>query len=146
MELLQTRQIKTSHTTIGPFEIDGAAFGYGLEPFDRGLTSEMTPEQIAAIKVPKLTAIPAGRYRIEKYFSPKHNAFVLHVLDVPSFDMIEIHIGNYYTDTDGCLLVGYGKVTDMVTDSTDAINELYKQAFAALDNNEEVWITYQDAA
>lgn len=144
MELTQKRRIKTELTTIGPFEIDGTAFGYGLEPMDRGLTEDMTPDEIAKIKVPHRTAIPPGRYQVTKYFSPKHNDYVLHVMGVNGFDFIEIHVGNFYTDTDGCLLVGLDLGHDQVLHSKDAIAQLYKQAFAALDNKEEVWITYED--
>ena len=54
---------------------------------------------------------------------------MLHVLDVPGFEFILIHIGNTDADTAGCLLVGTGAVArpgDMsIQSSTEAYRRLY---------------------
>lgn len=145
MELTQIRKTKTDTTTIGDFEIDGTFFSHGLEPKDRGLTSDMSLEDIAAIKVPDKTAVPIGRYQVVSYDSPKWGMKVPCLIDIPGFDKVEIHVGNFAKDTDACLLLGYGIGPDQVLQSRDAIKQFYQQFFAALDNGEEVWITYQDA-
>lgn len=51
------------------------------------------------------SAIPAGSYFVKWFDSPKHGKVFL-LEDVPSRDMVEIHIGNGPTDTEGCILVG----------------------------------------
>lgn len=50
--------------------------------------------------------IPAGRYPVTKYQSPKLNRTVFLLHDVPKREYIEIHNLNYYTQTDGCIGVG----------------------------------------
>jgi len=52
-----------------------------------------------------ISCIPAGKYRVIKRFSDQYqNHF--HVLNVPGRSMILIHPGNYYSQTQGCILVG----------------------------------------
>lgn len=142
MELIQQRTDRTGSSTIGDFSVDGVWFAFGLEPVDRGLTSAMDLATIASIKIQDKTAIPTGRYQITKYFSPRHQFDVPLVNNVPGFEGVEIHVGNYPKDTDGCLLLGSEKTTDMVENSTITIAHFYQQFFAAINNGEEVWITY----
>lgn len=53
----------------------------------------------------KVSNIPIGKYKVVKRTSPKYgNHF--HILDVPNRDYILIHQGNYYTQIEGCVLVG----------------------------------------
>lgn len=144
MQLTVTRITKTDNSTIGEFAIDGKFFSYCLEPTDRGLTSDMTLEQIAAIKVANKTCIPTGEYNVTKYFSPKHNAEVPLIENIPGFAFVEIHVGNYPKDTDACLLLGYTKDTDFVGGSKDAITDFYRVFFEALDKGEQVSIEYED--
>lgn len=54
-----------------------------------------------------ISCIPEGEYEVEKRFSAKFkNHF--HITNVPGRSYILIHIGNYYTDIRGCVLVGSG--------------------------------------
>ncbi len=49
--------------------------------------------------------IPVGTYKVVKRTSVKYgNHF--HILDVPNRSFILIHSGNYFTQTEGCVLVG----------------------------------------
>jgi hypothetical protein len=146
MELTQTRKIKTGTTTVGDFGIDGSFFSYGLEPTDRGLTDTMTVADILAKKIDGATAVPTGRYRVVKFLSPDHGIWLPRVIGIPGFGYIEIHVGNFAKDTKGCLLLGSEIGPDEVLHSGDIIKEFYEKFFAAIDNHEEVWITYQDAA
>lgn len=143
MELLVERTTKTANSTIGEFSIDGNFFSYCLEPFDHGLTSDMTLDQIKAIKVQNKTAIPLGRYEVTKYFSPKRNKDVPLLNEVPGFGFIEIHVGNSAADTDGCLLLGSIKSNDFIGNSTDTIQKFYDLFFDTL-LKEKVYITYKD--
>jgi hypothetical protein len=59
-----------------------------------------------AVKIPKKTCIPEGEYKLRLYFSPKRQANVFMLVNVPNFTEIEIHSGNNAQDTEGCILVG----------------------------------------
>ena len=76
-----------------------------------------------------ISCIPAGTYPVVKFNSPtKGNVFLLK--DVPGRDAIEIHIGNYRGDTEGCILPGSrfidlnGDGVPDVVDSTKTMNKL----------------------
>lgn len=53
-----------------------------------------------------ISSIPVGKYKVVHRWSVKYGHH-LHVLDVVGRSMILIHTGNYYTQTQGCILVGY---------------------------------------
>jgi hypothetical protein len=53
----------------------------------------------------RVSRIPEGEYECVKRWSEKYKDH-FHILDVPNRDYILIHIGNYHTDTKGCLLPG----------------------------------------
>jgi len=102
-------------------------------------------------KVPGKTAIATGSYsvRFMKYNTPMQQQYkqkfdfhvgMLELQNVPDFEQIYIHIGNYVKDTDGCILVGRGFNLDknMLTDSTLAYVELYNLLSEALQNGESV--------
>ena len=114
-------------------------------------------------KVYSETRIPAGVYQIrfrtvggfhQKYssrFQDIHKG-MLHVTDVPGFDYILIHCGNTDEHTAGCLLVGDTQHNNMVEEdgfigrSTAAYKRIYLKIAKALEQGEEVFITYIDYA
>ena len=51
-------------------------------------------------------AVPVGTYTCQRRLSPKFGFDVFELLNVPGHSYIEIHIGNYNKDTDGCILLG----------------------------------------
>lgn len=53
----------------------------------------------------KESCIPAGNYSVLKRHSPRYKDH-FHLTDVPGRSFILIHVGNYYTQTEGCILVG----------------------------------------
>tara|TARA_R110002126_G_scaffold92507_2_gene219527 strand:+ start:4050 stop:4469 length:420 start_codon:yes stop_codon:yes gene_type:complete len=53
----------------------------------------------------RVSRIPARWYWCELRYSTKYG-WHFHVLDVEDRTWILIHIGNYYTDTTGCIIVG----------------------------------------
>jgi len=105
-------------------------------------------------KIKHETRIPAGRYRVvprkegkffHKYSIQFGHAFVPHLLDVPGFEFILIHIGNTIKDTSGCILVnrfiGLGTDNNYIgSDSTSVYKLLYSLMAAALERGEEIWI------
>ena len=110
MNLRLTRDILGSTYTLGTLEVDVGKgwqpFGYTCEDVDRGLTSDMGLDEIAAIKVRGQTAIPLGTYQLQDTWSPKYQVDKLLVSGVPGFQGIRIHAGNDATHTEGCLLPG----------------------------------------
>lgn len=48
------------------------------------------------------------------------------LLNVPGYDGILIHVGNYATQSAGCILVGINDVKGMVTHSKETFTKLYK--------------------
>lgn len=93
-------------------------------------------------KVKGQTRIPAGRYKVglrnagsmhPSYMAkfPGLHRGMLHVLNVPGFEYIYIHIGNTIGDTEGCLLTGYGVAVNRgvfeLQQSTPAYEDLYEK-------------------
>ena len=68
---------------------------------------------------------------------------MLHVRNVENYTNVYIHIGNFATDTQGCLLVGEGAAAEMVTNSVKAYKRLYLMVIDAAWNG-ELTITYTD--
>jgi hypothetical protein len=129
------RFLSNRDATLSDVSIDGAFECYGLEDERRD------------VKVAGETRIPPGMYRVgvrtEGRFHTRYSARfarfhagMLHVLDVPGFEFILIHVGNTDDDTAGCLLTGQscaasaaGSLT--VGASVPAYKALYAKAIAA---------------
>lgn len=136
MKLLLKRIARTDGYTIGKLYIDGVYFCDTLEDKDRGLTQNMSLAEIAQKKIKRETAIPAGTYKITlEVVSPKYSTRDAYkfcggklprLLNVPGYDGILIHIGNYPKDTEGCLLVGVNNVKGAVMNSTATFKKLYE--------------------
>lgn len=112
-------------------------------------------------KVYSETRIPAGIYEIRfrtvggfhakysKRFQDIHKG-MLHIVDVPGFDYVLVHCGNTDEHTAGCLLVGDTQNNNMVEEdgfigrSTAAYKRIYPKIAKALEQGEEVTITYID--
>lgn len=124
-----------------------------LEDEDRGLTQDMDPADIRAIKVYGKTAIPKGRYRIELRVSPKFKdrpwakpfgGLVPYILNVPGFDAVAMHVGTTPDDTDGCPLLGMvrGNKRGRLYESTAAYTDLMRHYLVpAHERKDEMWIT-----
>ena len=143
MDLLVNRTTRTANSTIGDFSVNGNYFSHCLEPTDRGLTGDMTLEQVQAIKIQNQTCIPTGVYNVTSYYSNKNGRNVPLINGVTDYQYVEIHQGNFPKDTDGCLLLGVGQDVDYVGPSDAIVDKFYTLFFAALNNGETVTITYQ---
>ena len=151
MELTLNRKYRLSGYTIGKLYVNGDYWCDTLEDTDRNLYQGMGTEWIRQKKVPGETAIPYGRYRITlKVQSPKYSkkksydkikGYLPRLLEVPGYQGILIHIGNYPKDTDGCILVGKNTKKGAVMESTKTFWSLYDVLKAADDRGEEIWIT-----
>lgn len=154
MELVLLRSARKETYTIGRLIIDGLNMTLcdTLEDKDRGLTQDMAPEQISAVKIYGETAIPAGRYRIDMdTVSKKYEAIdwykqlcggkLPRLVNVPGFEGILIHPGNTALDSYGCILVGENKAVGKVLYSRVTFARVYAVLKQARDAGEEIWIT-----
>ena len=91
--------------------INGHFFCHTLEDRVRRLPAEK--------KIPGLTAIPAGTYRVTVSVSPKFGRYLPLVENVPYFSGIRIHRGNTASDTSGCILVGESAGRGLLKNSTE---------------------------
>lgn len=142
---LRVERIKNNgDTTIGKLYINDEFECWTLE--DEYRTKKVWGE----------TRIPSGTYKIafrkegsfdERYSKrfPDMHTGMLHVLNVPNFNFILIHIGNDDDDTAGCLLVGSHVWNDWnIGGSTDAYKKMYPKVAKALEQGKDVYITYVD--
>lgn len=153
MELKVKRKAKRETYVIGDLSIDEVFFSNTLEDTDRGLTSDMSDEEIKEIKQKGITAIPTGRYKVVMNVqSPKFSkykqyefckGYLPRLVDVPGYEGVLIHIGNYPKDTDGCILVGKNTVKGAVMESTATFKKLYDILKNADEAGEGIYITIE---
>jgi hypothetical protein len=76
------------------------------------------------------TAIPAGTYSAAKWLSPEFTKLfgkpfqVIRLDGIPNRSDIEIHPGNYPSQTKGCTEVGDSRANDRLIQSDDAFADL----------------------
>lgn len=107
MKLLVDRKWKKETYTIGQLFINGVFECNTCEDKDRGLRKDMPLSKIKEVKIAAMTAIPTGTYKIDMstispkyslktwYFSNCHGGRVPRLQNVPGYDGILIHCGNY---------------------------------------------------
>lgn len=144
MELELVRIARRDTYTIGRLYLDGVRFCDTLEDTDRGLDQKMPLAALKARKRKGITAIPTGRYRVTLGVkSPKYSqrpayafceGYVPRLINVPAYDGILIHIGNYPQDTEGCILVGRNTKIGVLAESTETFKRLYALLKKATDN------------
>ena len=108
MEINCYRRPTVKDTTFGKLFVNDIYQMYTLEDAVREIPNAPT----AKWKVPKHTAIPAGRFKVEMEDSPKFGKNTITLRKVPGFDYIRVHAGNDDADTDGCPCVGFQITTD----------------------------------
>ncbi len=96
-----------------------------LEDPVRDLNNDGDLTDVGEQKVWGDTAIPVGLYPIEKIYNHPHFGNCFRVYNVPSFDGIFIHSGNYTSNTHGCPLMGYNTVKGAVMNSKVALAKLF---------------------
>ena len=140
MDLKLKRIFRGDKYTIGSLYIDGNYYCDVLEDTDRGLSNDMSEEEIKRIKIYGRTAIPKGTYKVEVTYSPKFKRYLPILLNVKGYTGIRIHSGNSHEDTLGCLLVGFNKEKGKVLNSrvtSDKLTALLRNC------EEEIHITIE---
>ena len=140
MDLHLARRWFTPRSTIGQLSANGKDACFILEDpvrHDDPLTAHLDE----GAKVPGVTAIPAGRYRVIVSYSPRFRRLLPELLAAPGFTGIRIHPGNGADDTEGCLLPGRTRSVDFVGESRLAFDQLFAWIAQAED---DVWLTITD--
>lgn len=153
MKILVKRIAKKATYTIGKMYLDGEFFCNTIEDKDRGLRSDMSLEEIKKIKIPSITAIPTGTYKITiDVISPKFSKKAAYqyicgklprLIGVKGFDGILIHQGTTEKDSAGCLIVGKNTIVGKVTQSQATFRALYAKMKEAKERGEEITITIE---
>lgn len=130
------RIYKGAGYTVGRLFLDGTYFCDTLEDRDRGLSSDMSTEEITKMKVAGETAIPTGTYDVTlDVVSPRFamrkayrfcSGRLPRLIDVPGFSGILIHAGNTAKDSSGCILVGVNSSKGVLTNSVAMFRQLYQ--------------------
>lgn len=123
MKLVLTRVFFLHDRTIGRLFIDDLYFCDTLEDKNRD-TNHNGKFDNEEKKVYGETCIPFGEYKVEVTYSPKFKRELPILLDVPNFEGIRIHRGNYIKDTLGCILVGDINKDNNLINSTKTENNL----------------------
>jgi hypothetical protein len=137
MTLLLLREPTVEGCTLGSLYVDGHWALWTLEDAIR----EVPGLPVASWKIPRQTAIPAGRYRVRLTLSNRFQRVLPLIESVPGFDGVRIHHGNTIHDTDGCPLVGTGRAWGRVTGSRVALEKLMGVLSSATD---DIWITVEN--
>lgn len=153
MKLLLRRIFKGPSYTIGKLFINGVYECDTLEDQDRGLTSQMSLEEIKAKKVYGVTAIPTGTYSInmttvspkfkDRAWAKPYKGVLPRLENVKGYEGVLIHVGNKAEDTLGCILVGENKVKGQVINSTATFYELMTVLLKAQSAGEVIELTIE---
>lgn len=126
MEILVRRLWLTPQSTCGELAIDGLDRMFTLElPVKDGLPG---------------SAIPPGRYPVTVYDSPHFGREMPLIQNIPGRSDIELHWGNYPTDSRGCILVGLQHEPDAILGSRLAFDALWDEIEAPARSG-QLWIT-----
>ena len=136
MEIEVRRRKSTTYATLSEVYADGELVCFALEDPVR----ERAGVPIEEWKIKGETAIPAGRYQVKIQWSPRFTRKLPRLQDVPGFQGVLIHPGNYPRDTEGCILPGTKIAGDAVVESRVAFLELFHLIQEAEDGNEDVWL------
>lgn len=123
----------TAKSTTGELFVDNQFQCFTLE------------DVVRDIKIPKETAIPAGRYQVVLSFSNRFQKFLPEVLNVPNYVGVRIHSGNRADDTEGCILTGTILGDDVVGNSRAAMGALMLKLQRATKAG-KVWIEITNPA
>lgn len=118
-----TRRIFTDKSTIGKLIFNELEL-WTLEDTCRDPNKNGVYD--AGEKVYGLTAIPSGSYKVEMRMSKKYQRLMPYLCNVPFYEGIMIHPGNFPADTNGCILVGLGHtIVDKIDEGKKAFEKLY---------------------
>lgn len=141
MKLTIKRTITRNNYTLGELYIDGQFFCSTLEDKDRGLTQNMSVEQIKSMKVPGETAIPKGTYKVAlDVVSPKFSKYPFYMevcegklprlIDVKGYEGVLIHVADGIKRDallQGCIGIGNLSSEEYLINGKQVFKEFYNR-------------------
>lgn len=141
MKLTIKRTITRNNYTLGELYIDGQFFCSTLEDKDRGLTQNMSVEQIKSMKVPGETAIPKGTYKVTlDVVSPKFSKYPFYMkvcegklprlIDVKGYEGVLIHVADGIKRDallQGCIGIGNLSSEEYLINGKQVFTEFYNR-------------------
>ena len=141
MKLTIKRTITRNNYTLGKLYVDGVYFCDTLEDRDRGLTQNMSVEQIKSIKVPGETAILKGTYKVTlDVVSPKFSKYPFYMqtcggklprlIDVKGYEGVLIHVADgpkRDSLVQGCIGIGNLSAEEYLINGKKVFIELYNK-------------------
>lgn len=141
MKLTIKRTITRNSYTLGKLYVDGVYFCDTLEDKDRGLTQNMSVEQIKSMKIPGETAIPKGTYRVTlDVISPKFSKYPFYMqtcggklprlIDVKGYEGVLIHVADgpkRDSLVQGCIGIGNLSAEEYLMNGKKVFAELYNK-------------------
>lgn len=141
LELVLARNEEiTAGYTAGRLLLNGKPWLYTLEDEVR----EIPGRPVSEWKIPKVTAIPRGRYRVILSRSPRFGRVLPEVLNVPGFIGIRFHRLNTAQQSEGCIGVGKSDGNDKdawLGNSAVAEGELVAALQEAINSGRQCWLT-----
>lgn len=142
-DLIVDRYLSNADATLSRVYLGEKFLCHGLE------------DEFRTDKVAGETRIPAGRYRLTlRTWGGFHNRYkrkfndhigMIWVRDVPNFQFILWHIGNFETNTDGCLLLGEGDEQAMaVWNSGKTYRQVYSIVAPMIRDGRITHVQYRD--
>ena len=142
MKIEVRRKIFTDKSTIGELYIDGVFECYTLEDKVR----EEKGKSVKEWKIPAITAIPMGIYKVIISLSTRFKKDLPLLLNVEGFEGVRIHPGNTDENTEGCILVGNTLAKDFIGDSRKAFDKLFEKIKKVVDDKKEITIEIKKAS
>lgn len=141
MKLTIKRTITRNSYTLGKLYVDGVYFCDTLEDKDRGLTQNMSVEQIKSMKIPGETAIPKGTYKVTlDVISPKFSKYPFYMqtcggklprlIDVKGYEGVLIHVADgpkRDSLVQGCIGIGNLSAEEYLMNGKKVFAELYNK-------------------
>lgn len=135
-DFILTRVQCDPDVTIGELTIGGHHVCWTVEDPVR----EVPGKPVSEWKIKGETAIPVGRYKIERTWSPRFQTTMPLLIDVPGFSGVRIHPGNTPKDTEGCILPGLERRDRSVGSSQLAYREILKWLDSIERQGLDAWI------
>lgn len=111
------------------------------EPIDGKPTDVLKlDEWVESWKIPAVTAIPRGTYRVKWTLSNRFKKHTLELMGVHGFGGIRVHSGNHEGHTEGCILPGLMRNIDGVYDSKKAVSYIESILCKHIEDGKEVYI------
>ncbi len=136
MQIQILRKWYSNLSTIGIISVNSIKCGFTLEDVARPF----------GVKVRGQTAIPGGDYEVVNTYSPKFQKITPEILNVADFVGVRFHGGNRPEDTEGCILVGLHKASDMIYDCQSVFDYLVHSIKEAQEKKEKVTLSIINTA